>query len=83
MKTAFEKVRKFIYRNARPLELARWQYHFEDGSKEAVLSTLCTYQNKDGGFEYALETASFNPNSSPIQMWVRGYDSNINKCIDR
>lgn len=70
MKATFEKARKFIYRNARPLDLARWQYHFEDGSKEAVLSALSTYQNKDGGFGYALEADSFNPNSSPIQTWV-------------
>lgn len=70
MKTTFEKVRKFIYRNAKPLDLARWRYHFEDGSKEAVLSALSTYQNKDGGFGYALEADSFNPNSSPIQTWV-------------
>ena len=46
MKT-FEKARDFIYRNARPLDLARWQYHFENGSKEAVLKALSYYQNAD------------------------------------
>ena len=64
-KQSFEEVRTWIYRNARPLELALWQYHFEHGSKEAVLTTLSFYQNDDGGFGNALEPDSWNPNSSP------------------
>ncbi|NLL33698.1 MAG: hypothetical protein GX257_00125, partial [Clostridiales bacterium] len=66
----FEKARTFIYRNARPLDFARWQYQFENGSKEAVLNALSFYQNEDGGFGHALEADSWNPNSSPIQTWV-------------
>lgn len=66
MNQALKKARTFIYRNARPLDLARWQYHFEGGSKEAVLTTLAAYQNEDGGFGHALEPDSWNPNSSPI-----------------
>lgn len=70
MGTIYQKARGFIYRNARPLDLARWQYHFENGSKEAVLNALSYYQNKDGGFGYALEPDAWNPNSSPIQTWM-------------
>lgn len=70
MSITFEKARAFIYRNARPLDLARWQYHFEGGSKEAVLTALAAYQNKDGGFGHALEADSWNPNSAPIQTWT-------------
>lgn len=47
--TVFEKARKYIYRQARPLDLARWQYHFENGTKENVLVALSIYQNNDGG----------------------------------
>lgn len=65
----FEKAREFIYRNARPIDLSRWQYHFENGSKKAVLDILSCYQNEDGGFGHALEADSWNPNSSPIQTW--------------
>lgn len=65
----FTKAETFIYRNARPLDLARWQYHFEGGAKDAVLSILARYQNADGGFAHALEADSWNPNSSPIQTW--------------
>ena len=66
----FDKARTFIYCNARPLDLARWQYHFESGSKEAVLTALSYYQNEDGGFGHALEPDAWNPNSAPIQTWV-------------
>lgn len=65
-----EKAKQFIYYNARPLDLARWKYHFENGSKQEVVNCLMTYQNTDGGFGHALEADCFNPNSSPIQTWV-------------
>ena len=51
--TAFEKARLFVYRNARPLDLARFQFHFENGSKEAVMNALLCYQNEDGGCGHA------------------------------
>lgn len=68
--TVFEKAKAFIYRNARPLDLARWQYHFENGNKENILKALYFYQNDDGGFGHAIEADSFNPNSAPIQTWA-------------
>jgi hypothetical protein len=61
----YQEIRAWVYRNARPLELALWQYHFEKGSKDAVISCLFFYQNDDGGFGQALEADSWNPNSSP------------------
>jgi len=65
----FERAKAFIYKNARPLEMARWKFLFENGSKEDVLTILATYQNDDGGFGHALEPDCWNPNSSPIQTW--------------
>jgi len=65
----FEKARNFIYKNARPLDFARWNYLFENGSKEDVLSNLMTYQNEDGGFGHGLEPDCWNHNSSPVQTW--------------
>lgn len=64
-----DRARDFIYKNARPLDLSRWNYHFENGSKEDVIKALQFYQNQDGGFGHALEADSWNPNSSPIQTW--------------
>jgi len=69
MNKVFQKAKEFIYRNARPLDLARFRYHFENGSTEDVLNALAFYQNEDGGFGHALEPDSWNPNSSPIQTW--------------
>lgn len=66
----FERARKWIYLNARNIDMARFQYLFENGSREAVLSALEEYQNEDGGFGHALEADSFNPLSSPIQTWA-------------
>jgi hypothetical protein len=66
----YEQARNFIYKNARPLDIARWKYLFENGSKEDVLTALIAYQNEDGGFGNALEPDCWNPNSSPVQTWV-------------
>lgn len=66
----FESAARFMYRCARPLDLARWQFHFEGGERDAVLRALSAYQNADGGFGHALEADSFNPNSCPIQTWA-------------
>ncbi|GKU30521.1 hypothetical protein [Clostridium folliculivorans] len=66
----YEQARNFIYKNARPLDIARWKYLFENGSKEDILIALTAYQNDDGGFGNALEPDCWNPNSSPVQTWV-------------
>lgn len=63
-KKDFEEIRLWVYRNARPIELARWQYHFEAGSKENVLAALAVYQNPDGGFGNSLEPDNWNPYST-------------------
>lgn len=62
--------KKFILKNSRPLDIARWNYLFEDGSKEDVIKVLKTYQNDDGGFANALEPDCWNINSTPLQTWV-------------
>ena len=70
---AYQEVRRWMYRNARPLDLARWQYHFEGGSREAVLAALSTYQNADGGFGLGLEADNWNPHSSPYTTGVAAH----------
>lgn len=62
----FEKARAFMYRCARPLEMALWQHRFEGGSAENVYRALSFYQNADGGFGHALEADNWNPDSSPL-----------------
>ncbi len=67
-KQSFEEIRRWIYRNARPLDLAIWQCLFEDGSQETVLSILSYYQNDDGGFGGPIEPDNWNPESSPYKV---------------
>ncbi len=68
----FERARTFMYRNARPLDMARFRYHFENGSKEAVMQALSYYQNEDGGFGHAVEADCWNPNSIPLHGSTAG-----------
>ena len=69
MNDVFNKARSFIYRNARPLDLALWRFHFEGVSKNEVLDILSFYQNADGGFGNAIEPDFWNVNSNPIATW--------------
>lgn len=75
----FNEVKNWMYRNARHLEWCLWQYHFENGSKEAVVDALMVYQNEDGGFGNALEPDCWNPNSSP---YTTSYAISVLKQID-
>jgi hypothetical protein len=59
------EIRTWIYRNARPIDLSLWKYHFENGDRETVLDYLAYYQNGDGGFGHALEADNWNPHSTP------------------
>ena len=70
MSEIFDLSRQFIYRGARPLDFARWRFHFEGGPKTDVLEALSHYQNGDGGFGHALEPDCWNPFSSPLQTWA-------------
>lgn len=66
----FLRLRKLVYRNARPLDYTRWKYLFENGGCEDFLSVLSSYQNKDGGFGYNIECNNWNPNSSPYTTCI-------------
>lgn len=63
----FDRTQGWIHRNARPLDFARWRFHFENRRKDDVVKALAAYQNPDGGFGHALEPDSWNPDSSPLQ----------------
>lgn len=69
-KKEFHMIRNWMQRNARPLEMARFRYHFEGGDMQEVLTSLAAFQNEDGGFGKALEADSWNPNSAPYQTWI-------------
>lgn len=66
----FQKTAYWVKRHARPLEAARWAYHFEDGAKDQVLKLLEVYQNEDGGFGHGIEPDFWLPLSSPMATWA-------------
>ena len=43
-----EKTKVWLMRCGRPLEAARWEFLFEQGSKESVIRYLQAFQNPDG-----------------------------------
>jgi hypothetical protein len=69
-KESFLKAKAFIFEQARPLEQALFQYHFENGSTEEVIFRLNQFQNNDGGFGNALEPDIRLPQSSVIATTI-------------
>jgi hypothetical protein len=63
---SFDRARRFLKTTARPLDRARFEYHFEGGPPELVVSALARYQNRDGGFGHALEPDLRTPMSSAL-----------------
>ena len=52
---AFQRAKNFIMEQGRAVDQKRFEFHFEDGSADAVLAALSPYQNDDGGFGHSLE----------------------------
>jgi len=52
--------------NARPLDVAKWDFLFNGGSKERIVGELVRYQNTDGGFGNGLEADLIMPDSNAI-----------------
>ncbi len=67
--TTYKKSRAFIYRSARPIDLAVFRHAFENAPTEDIITALAAYQNPDGGFGHALEADNFNPLSLPMGVW--------------
>jgi hypothetical protein len=65
-KSAFDNAAEFILENARPIEVAQFDYHFRAGSIDAVLAELKKFQNEDGGFGHGMEPDVRMPMSSPF-----------------
>ena len=53
---SFERAVNFIRTDARPLDRARFAFHFENGGRDAVIAELAKFQNADGGFQSLLES---------------------------
>ena len=51
----FEKMDLWMQNNARPYDKAKWNYLFNNGDKDNIVSELLKFQNKDGGFGNGFE----------------------------
>ena len=63
---AFDRARRFIQEEARPLERALLAFRFEHGRCQDVLEQLTQFANEDGGFGHALEPDVRTPSSSAL-----------------
>jgi hypothetical protein len=52
---AFERARRYIESEARPLDRALYHHRFKGAPPDEALAALKSYQNDDGGFGHALE----------------------------
>jgi hypothetical protein len=76
----FDKAANFIWQHGRLLERRIFDYVFQNGSKNNILTALKAYQNDDGGFGSAIEPDLRSPNSQPLftEFALRVlYDCNI------
>jgi hypothetical protein len=67
---AFERARRFLMTQSRPLERALFEHRFEGAAVESVLGELAHFQNEDGGFGRALEPDLRTPGSSPLATGI-------------
>ncbi len=63
---AFQSAKNFIMEQGRAVDQRRFEFHFENGSADAVLAALSPYQNDDGGFAHNLEPDIRSSASSAI-----------------
>lgn len=56
----------WIYKNARPLEIAKWNLLWGKGNKEELVAEMVKYQNADGGFGNGFEADILTPESAAI-----------------
>ena len=66
--TRLSRAAEFLYKNARLLERRRFEFHFRQGGREAVLRSLEAYRHPDGGFGNGLEPDKRVPDSQPIDQ---------------
>ena len=45
----FLKMDGWMRKNARAYDLAKWDFLFHGGSRDAIVTEMCRYQNPDGG----------------------------------
>ena len=65
-KSQLSKMNEWMQANARPYDKAKWNYLFNGGTKENIVSEMLKYQNADGGFGNGFESDVILPLSAAI-----------------
>lgn len=61
-----QKMNKWVQHNARPYDRAKWDFLFNGGTKENIVSEMLKYQNANGGFGNGYEADVLLPLSAGI-----------------
>jgi len=64
--TQVDKINSWMIKNARPYDLAKWNYLINGGSKDDIVAEMIKYQNADGGFGNGFECDVISPVSAAI-----------------
>jgi hypothetical protein len=67
---AFDRARRFLKTQARPLDRVLFEHRFEGAPAEHVVAALARFQNDDGGFGRALEPDLRTPSSSALATGI-------------
>ena len=67
---AFDRARRFLKTQARPLERALFEHRFEGAPADAVLAELAHFQDRNGGFGHGLEPDLRTPTSSALATGI-------------
>lgn len=65
-KKQLTKIDEWMQSNARPFDLAKWEYLFNGGSKSVIVEEMLKYQNADGGMGSGFEADVLCPLSAAI-----------------
>ena len=65
-KEQFGRMDRWMRKNARAYDLAKWDFLFGNGSKEAIVTEMLKYQNEDGGLGNGFEADVLLPLSAAI-----------------
>lgn len=60
------QIEKWLFANARPLEIAKWNLIFHKCAKSDLIDEMLKFQNVDGGFGNGFEPDIYAPDSSSV-----------------
>ncbi len=80
-KTQLQHIDLWIHKFARSVDEAKWDYLFNNGSKDKIVLEMLKYQNDDGGFGHGFEADILSPLSGSIpsaEAIFMAYDYELN-----